>query len=232
MPTVLLIRHGRTEANASGVLAGRTAGIHLDDTGRSQVKNLAARLARVPLAAVASSPLERCLETAEALVADRTYPSVATEDRLVECGYGEWTGRPFGELSRTRLWRQVQAHPSSAVFPGGESLRAVQARAVEAVRDHDARVAGAAGRRAVWAAVSHADVIKAVVADALGMHLDHFQRVIIDPASVTVVSFTELRPYVLRLNDTGGVFTALARRGRRPRPPSGDGVVGGGAGTE
>lgn len=231
MPTVLLVRHGRTDANASKVLAGRTAGIHLDDTGRSQAKELAARLARVPLAAVVSSPLERCLETAQALVADRTHAAVASEDRLLECGYGEWTGRPLGELSRTRLWRQVQAHPSSAVFPGGESMRAVQARAVDAVREHDARVAEEAGARAVWAAVSHGDVIKTVVADALGMHLDLFQRLVIDPGSVTVISFTELRPFVLRLNDTGGEFSGLAGRRRRRRRGS-DGVVGGGAGTE
>lgn len=232
MPTVLLIRHGRTDANASRVLAGRTAGIHLDDTGRSQAKELAARLARVPLAAVVSSPLERCRETADALVADRTQPTVTAEDRLVECGYGEWTGRPVGELSRTRLWRQVQAHPSSAIFPGGESLRAVQARAVDAVREHDVRVAESAGTRAVWAAVSHADVIKTIVADALGMHLDLFQRLVIDPGSVTTISFTELRPFVLRLNDTGGGFSGLAARRRRGRRTSSDGVVGGGAGTE
>ncbi len=231
MPTVLLVRHGRTEANASRVLAGRTPGVHLDDTGRSQAKDLASRLAGVPLAAVVSSPLERCLETAEALVADRAHPTVTTENRLVECGYGEWTGRPVRELSRTRLWRQVQIHPAAAVFPGGESMRAVQARAVDAVREHDARVAERAGGRAVWAAVSHADVIKAIVADALGMHLDLFQRLVIDPGSVTVISFTELRPYVVRLNDTSGTFSGLARR-RGRRRPSGDGVVGGGPGTE
>jgi probable phosphomutase (TIGR03848 family) len=229
VPTVLLVRHGRTAANATGLLAGRTANVSLDETGRAQVETLAARLATVPLAAIVTSPLDRCLETATALAAGRRGVVPATDDRLVECGYGDWTGRPIRELSRTKLWRQVQSHPSAATFPGGESMRAMQARAVDAIRDHDEQVAATAGTSAAWVAVSHGDVIKAVVADALGMHLDAFQRIVVDPASVTAITYTDLRPFVVHLNHTGERL-AISPRTRRRR--SSDAEVGGGSGTD
>jgi probable phosphomutase (TIGR03848 family) len=224
--TVLLVRHGRTTANAAGVLAGRSAGVPLDDTGRAQSEALAARLTHLPLAAIVTSPLGRCVETANALAAGRRGLTPTTDERLVECGYGDWTGRPINELRRTKLWRQVQVHPSAATFPGGESMRAMQARAVDAIREHDARVGGSAA----WVAVSHGDVIKAVVADALGMHLDAFQRIVVDPASVTVITYTDLRPFVVHLNHTGERLSVAPRRRRRRR--SGDAEVGGGSGSE
>lgn len=230
MPTVLLIRHGRTDANAAGVLAGRSSGVRLDDVGEAQAADLGRRVAGVRLAAVVSSPIERCVQTAEALHVDAG--SILVDDRLAEADYGEWTGRPLAELSRTKLWRVVQEHPSAAVFPGpsGESLAGVQARAVAAVRDHDARVAREHGDGAVWAMVSHGDVIKAVLADALGMHLDLFQRIVVDPCSVSVVRYSERRPFVLRSNDTGGSLAALSPGRRRRRRRSSDAAVGGGAG--
>jgi probable phosphomutase (TIGR03848 family) len=229
VPTVLLVRHGRTAANATGVLAGRSTGVPLDETGRTQVETLASRLQKLPLAAIVTSPLDRCVETAAALAAGRRVASPVPDERLVECGYGDWTGRPIRELSRTKLWRQVQSHPSAATFPGGESMRAMQARAVDAIREHDARVAATAGQAAAWVAVSHADVIKAVVADALGMHLDAFQRIVVDPASVSVITYTDLRPFVVHLNHTGDRL-GIAPRSRRRR--SSDAEVGGGGGTE
>jgi probable phosphomutase (TIGR03848 family) len=230
VPTVLLVRHGRTTANAAGTLAGRSTGVPLDDTGRSQAEALAARLTQLPLAAIVTSPLERCVETANVLAAGRRGPTPTTDERLVECGYGDWTGRPINELRRTRLWRQVQSHPSAATFPRGESMRAMQARAVDAIREHDARVASRAGGSAAWVAVSHADVIKAVVADALGMHLDAFQRIVVDPASVSVITYTDLRPFVVHLNHTGEGLSVVSRRRRRRR--SSDAEVGGGSGSE
>lgn len=231
MPTVLLLRHGRTDANSAAVLAGRMPGVGLDPVGRAQARALADRLAGVRLAAVVSSPLERCLETARALTSQRGRPGVEVDDRLTECDYGDWTGRPLAVLARRKLWKIVQAQPSAATFPGGESLRSIQARAVEAVRSRDARVAADAGPNAVWAAVSHGDVIKAVVADALGLHLDLFQRLVVDPGSVTIVRYADLRPFVIRLNDTGGDLSGLRRwAAKRGRPPS-DAVVGGTAGT-
>lgn len=236
--TVLLVRHGRTAANASGVLAGWTPGVGLDDTGRAQASALAARLAGLPLAAVVTSPLQRCQETAAILAGQRADLAVQEDERLGECRYGEWTGQEIRKLAKDPLWRVVQAHPSAVTFPGeaGESLRDMQGRAVDAVREGNARL----DEDAVWVAVSHGDVIKAVVADALGLHLDQFQRIVIDPCSVTAVRYTELRPFVVRVNDTGDDLSALRppKRRRRRRTAVGrggqadsDAVLGGGAGA-
>ena len=230
MTTVLLLRHGRTTANAAGVLAGWTPGVRLDDAGAAQVAAVGERLAKVPLAAVVSSPLERCVQTADAVAAGREL-AVLTDDRLGEARYGDWTGRTIKELSREPLWKVVQQHPSAAVFPGdeGEGLAQTQARAVAAVRSWNAALAP----DAVWLACSHGDVIKSILADALGLHLDQFQRIVVDPASISVVTYTETRPFVLRVNDTGGDVTPLIPppRKRRRRTPSSDAAVGGGAGT-
>ena len=209
------------------VLAGWTPGVHLDDRGKAQAATLAERLLPIPVAAVVSSPLERCQETAAAIAAGRKM-AVETDDRLGECQYGDWTGQEIKKLAKDALWKVVQAHPSAAAFPGGEALRDTQVRAIDAVRDHNARL----GDDATWVAVSHGDVIKAIVADALGMHLDMFQRIQVDPCSLTVIRYTTLRPFVVRLNDVGGPVADLLppkRRSRR-RAASSDAAVGGGAG--
>jgi probable phosphomutase (TIGR03848 family) len=228
--TVVFLRHGRTTANAGGVLAGWTPGVQLDDTGRTQVQAVGERLARVPLTAVVSSPLERCVQTAGAIVAGRDL-EVQTDDRLGEARYGDWTGRTIKELVKEPLWKVVQQHPSAAVFPGpeGEGLAETQARAVAAVRAWNATL----GPEAVWLVCSHGDVIKAVLADALGLHLDQFQRIVVDPASISVVTYTDTRPFVVRVNDTGGDVSGLIpppKRRRRAKASS-DAVVGGGAGS-
>lgn len=234
MPTVLLVRHGRTAANATGVLAGWTPGVALDETGQAQARTLAARLAEIPIRHAVASPLQRCQETAATLLEGRA-PELLTDDRLGECRYGDWTGRPLKELAKEKLWPVVQAHPSAMVFPGpeGESMPDMQHRAVAAIREHDARVAAEFGDHAVWMAVSHGDVIKAILADALGMHLDQFQRLVVDPCSVSVIRFTPLRPFAVRVNDSGTDLAALVP----PEPAAGDAeaaesdaVVGGGAG--
>jgi probable phosphomutase (TIGR03848 family) len=228
VPTVILLRHGRTTANAGGVLAGWTPGVQLDETGEKQVRAVGERLATVPLTAVVTSPLERCRQTAEAVAAGRDLP-VQDDDRLGEARYGDWTGRTIKELVKDPLWRVVQQHPSAAVFPGadGEGLAQTQARAVAAVRSWNATL----GPDAVWLACSHGDVIKSILADALGLHLDQFQRIVVDPASISVVTYTDTRPFVVRINDTGGDVSALIPppRKRRRRRPSSDAVVGGGA---
>ncbi len=227
MTTVVLVRHGLT-ALTGPVLAGWTPGLHLDERGQAQARVVAERLRPVPLAAVVSSPLDRCLDTAGAVAEGRDL-EVQVEDRLGECRYGDWTGRPLKELDKDPLWKVVQQHPSAVVFPGpeGEPLRETQNRAVAAVRDWNTRL----GPDAVWLACSHGDVIKAVVADALGLHLDSFQRIAVDPCSVTVVRYTELRPFVVRVNDTGGSVAELLPPKRRRRRGSSDAVVGGGTGA-
>jgi probable phosphomutase (TIGR03848 family) len=224
VPTVLLLRHARTTANVAGTLAGRADGVGLDPGGREQAARLAERLAPLPLAAVVSSPLQRCLETLAPLLAAPTTariprPSPVLDERLGECHYGDWTGRALKDLAKEPLWRTVQYHPSAARFPGsdGESLAQMQSRAVAAIREHDAAVARDHGEGALWLAVSHGDVIKAILADALGVHLDAFQRIVVDTASISVVRYTPLRPFVVRSNDTGADLQALVPRGRRGR---------------
>jgi len=228
--TVLLLRHGRTTANADGGLAGRRP-VELDDTGRAQCAAVGARLRGLPLAAVVTSPLVRCRQTLELALPGA---SPAVEDRLTECGYGAWEGQPLKKLAKDPLWKVVQQHPSAVTFPDGEAMAQMSARAVAAVRDWDARVTAEHGPHALWLACSHGDVIKAVVADALGVHLDLFQRVVADPASLTVIRYTPGRPFLVRLNDTGGDLSALVpprrSRRRRPRPDDSDAAVGGGAG--
>jgi probable phosphomutase (TIGR03848 family) len=225
---VVLVRHGLTHMTGP-VLAGWTPGLHLDERGQQQAAALAERLKEVPFAALVSSPLDRCLDTVAPIAAYRD-AQVEVDERLGECRYGDWTGRPLKELAKDPLWKVVQNHPSAVTFPGegGEPLRETQNRAVAAVRDWNARL----GPDATWLACSHGDVIKAIVADALGVHLDQFQRIFVDPCSVTVIRYTELRPFVVRVNDTGGGVADLvpAKKGRRRRASS-DAVVGGGAGA-
>ena len=138
--------------------------------------------------------------------------------------YGEWTGRKIGELVKEPLWAVVQQQPSAAIFPNGEGLAQVQARAVAAVRDHDRRLAEAHGGDALWVACTHGDVIKAIVADALGTHLDSFQRITADPASMSVIRYTAVRPFVMHVNHTGAALTGALTA--KPEP-TGDAVVGG-----
>jgi probable phosphomutase (TIGR03848 family) len=227
MSTVLLVRHGLT-AMTGPVLAGRTPGVHLDDRGQQQATALAERLAAVPLAAIVTSPLERCVETAEAIRDKQSgTPAWHVEKELIECGYGDWTGRPLKELVKDPLWKVVQAQPSAVRFPGGEGLADMATRAVASIRRWDAELGDVA-----WVACTHGDIIKAVLADALGLHLDQYQRIVPDPASVSVIRYTSTRPYVLRVNDTGGDLAAFAPpKRRRRKATSEDATVGGGAGV-
>jgi probable phosphomutase (TIGR03848 family) len=229
--TVILLRHGRSSANGSGVLAGRTPKVGLDETGRTQAKALLDRLAGVPLAEAVVSPMLRCKQTVAPLLDERGLTR-SLDPRLSEVDYGEWTGRELKTLVKEPLWGVVQAHPSAAVFPGGEGLASMQARAVAAVREHDARITAAHGEHAVWLVCSHGDVLKAILADALGQHLDSFQRIVVDPGSISVVRYTQTRPFVLRVNDHGSDFSSVVpekpKRGRKKT--SSDAEVGGSTG--
>jgi probable phosphomutase (TIGR03848 family) len=232
--TVILLRHARSTANVAGVLTGRTPGVGLDEQGMAHAQSLVERLVPVPLAAVVSSPLQRCVETLAPLVQARELQPTL-DDRLSEVDYGSWTAQPLRALAKQPLWKVVQQHPSAAVFPEGEGLAQVQFRAVSAVKEWDAKVTAEHGENAVWLVCSHGDVIKAVLADALGAHLDQFQRIVVDPCSVSVVRYTETRPFVWRTNDGSGDLSALApppkRRPRRRARTSSDAVVGGSTGS-
>jgi probable phosphomutase (TIGR03848 family) len=231
--TLILLRHGRSAANAAGVLAGRTPGVELDEVGQTQAQKMVERLAGVPLAEIVSSPMVRCEQTVAPLAKDRGLTPVS-EPELAEVDYGSWTGAELKTLFKEPLWKVVQAHPSAAVFPGGEGLAGMQARAVAAVRRHGARIAAEHGPTAVWLACTHGDVIKAVLADALATHLDNFQRIVVDPSSISVVHYTDTRPFVARVNDLGGDVAGLIppkpKRRRRTAARSSDAVVGGSTG--
>ena len=226
MTVVLLVRHGLT-AGTGHVLTGRTPGIPLDDRGREQAAALAARLAEVRLDAIVTSPLERCRQTAAAIAAaHQGEPLPVKEDgQFAEVNYGDWTGQPLKRLAKNPLWRVVQAHPSAVRFPGedAESLLEVQHRAVQAVREWNARL----GKDAVYLICSHGDVIKSVIADSLGLHLDLSQRIQVDPCSLSVIRYTPLRPFLVRMNDTGRTAAGPAN-GQQPRQS--DAAIGGGAG--
>lgn len=226
MATVILVRHGRTTANAAGVLAGRADGVSLDQTGRDQAALTGDRLAAVPLVAVVSSPLERCQQTTQHILERQAgTPHSPTELDLTECDYGQWQGRTLTELASEELWPLVQSQPSAVVFPDGEAMAGMQARSVAAIRRHDAAVEAEHGPEAVWAAVSHGDIIKSVLADAFGMHLDLFQRINVGPASVSIVHYGASRPSVYTTNTEAGDLAWLAKGVRSDAAP-----VGGGAG--
>lgn len=197
MTLVLLIRHGENEYTRTGRLAGWTKGVHLNETGQKQALALAERLAKAPLKAIYSSPLERARETAAPLAKARKLRVRIITD-LGEVGYGAWQGKSLKRLARTKLWRTVQRLPSAMEFPQGETFRAVQARAVNALE----RIVRAHPKETV-AIVSHGDVIKLIVAHYLGVPLDLFQRIVINTASLTVLRLGQGQPTLVKLNDTG-----------------------------
>lgn len=194
--TVILLRHGESTANVGGSLAGRGPGIALTDKGTEQAKAVAQRLANVT--AIVRSPMLRCELTIAPLV-ELTGLTPIVEDDLNEVDYGDWTGRPLRELVTEPLWKIIQRHPSGAVFPSGEGLAAMQRRAVDAIKRLDKEF----GTETVWVACTHADVIKAVLADALGLHFDGYQRLYVSPGSLSVIRYTDVGPLVLRMNDGG-----------------------------
>ena len=234
MTTCLLIRHGQSEANVDGILAG-----HLDsgltETGTAQVRRLAEILAVVPVRLVVTSPLQRCAVTAHEIVAaqpeaPRTHP----DERIVEVRYGAWTGRPLKELASEPLWSVIQSMPSSVTFPAdprhaSESMPAMADRAWTAWQDWDRTVAETHGTHAVWAMVSHGDVIKALVARALGLALDAFQSIVVDPASVSVVHRMGDRLAVGAMNVREDLIPRLAEAASASRDQAANaGAVGGG----
>ncbi|MBP1136358.1 putative phosphoglycerate mutase [Arthrobacter sp. PvP023] len=193
---LLLVRHGETPTTGM-VLPGRAPGLHLSERGRAQAERVADRLAGLAVDAIYSSPLERTRETAEPTAA-RTGLGVNENSGLIECDFGEWTGAALAELAGLPQWQTVQHSPSAFRFPNGESFAEMQARIVGALE-----VLCAAHSGGVVVCFSHADPIKAAVAHALGTQLDHFQRIVINPGSVSVISYVEGKsPAVLTVNST------------------------------
>jgi probable phosphoglycerate mutase len=204
--TLFLIRHALTAVTGK-TLYGQTPGVPLDGRGRAQAERLAERFAGIRLAAVYSSPLDRCVETMEPLAAQRGLP-VTIREGLIEMDAGSWTNRPLGQLRRTRRWRQVQEAPSRFTFPDGEGFAQAQARALTEVHAIAAR-----HPRSRVAVGSHGDIIRMLVAHLSGAHLDLFQRTMSEPASVSVVHLGDGPPRILLVNDTGVGLARFAERG-------------------
>lgn len=218
MAYALLIRHAQNDWVKKKRLAGWTPGVHLNDVGREQAAQLADRLSQLPLKAIYSSPLERCLETAAAITAVHDL-EIQQIEAMGEVRYGKWQGKKIKKLSKKPAWRIIQHYPSRFRFPEGESLVEVQQRAVSAIEELARK-----HKDELFAVVSHADVIKLALAHYLGMHIDLFQRLVISPASVSLVALPKsgfIR--VLRVNDYGPI--------EAPSPPDGHEKTGHGAGS-
>ena len=206
---LLLVRHGTTALTGS-TLTGRLPGVHLSEEGIRQAKGVAERLSGLPVRAVYASPLERCQETAEPIAASHRL-AIRTLDSVAEVDYGSWAGRTYKQLTRLKAWQELHARPADFRFPGGESIREAQTRGMSAVHDLAARHP----KQAV-VVVSHADIIRLIVAGSLGMGLDLYQRVIVGVASVSAVLYGDRVPRLIRLSDTGSL-EELAER-LKPRP--------------
>ena len=206
MATLVLVRHGHTDT-AGKRLTGWSPGVHLNARGREEAERLVERLDGIRIDAIVSSPLERCRETAAPLAKARRL-AVRIRRAWIETGYGEWTGRSISQLRRTKLWRTVMHAPSNARFPGGESLLEVQARAVQAALD-----AAREHPRGTVAIVSHADVIRLLLAHVAGAHPDHLHRWSVDTGSISACSLSDGAPRLLAVNDTGDLAFLRSRRG-------------------
>jgi probable phosphomutase (TIGR03848 family) len=200
MATIILVRHGENDWVKKQRLAGWIPGIHLNANGRQQAESAAQRLAHLPLRAVYSSPVERCLETADYLARPHQLP-VRQLDAVGEVRYGQWEGEEIKKLAQEKAWYIVQHYPSRHHFPDGEALREVQFRAVQALESLSHQHS-----KETIVVVSHADLIKLVLAHYLGTHIDLFQRIVISPASISVLALpADGKVHVLRLNDTGAL---------------------------
>ena len=222
---LVLIRHAHSEANAAGILSGRLPNVHLSEKGLAQSEQLAVRLGNFPVSNLRISPMERCFETISPWINSFVMPNnprfePIIDEELTEVDYGLWSGKKLSFLSKNKLWKTVQESPSRMYFPKGEGIAQMQSRAMTSV--HQAVSSKAKGSAVI---VSHGDVIKSIVASALGMHLDEFQRIVIDPASISILDYSTMKPRVLLLNDSRAVVTDLLVAPKRAKN-----LLGGGSG--
>jgi probable phosphomutase (TIGR03848 family) len=232
MTRIVLLRHAHSVANAKAILAGRTPGINLSERGLKESLEVADRLREVDFSAIRISPLERCSQTVQPLIERmnqqnkkaKSPTKIAIEEDLIEVDYGRWTGRKLSALSKEKDWKIVQNTPSAMYFPGGEGLLQVQARGMRALN----AIAHSPGQGPKLL-VSHGDVIKAIIAGVIGTHLDHFQKIVIDPASISILDFTGKDYRVLTLNNTSTeIKSFLASSGSKKEAARA--LLGGGAG--
>jgi probable phosphomutase (TIGR03848 family) len=204
MARIVLLRHAHSVANEKNLLAGRTAGISLSKTGKEQAQDLIARLGNIHFDEVAISPLQRCRETIDPWLDTTGAKSrLVVDDSISEVDYGNWSGKTLASLRRKAQWKVVQDFPSQMTFPEGESLLEMQGRALSGF--YRLNAAKGKGPRLL---VSHGDVIKSIVAHCLGMHLDQFQRLVIEPASLTIIDTDSGTSRLVRFNDAKGFLSS------------------------
>lgn len=200
MTQILLIRHAINEYVATGKLAGRLDGVHLNDDGKLQAEALGKRLADAPLKHIYASRLDRTQETAQAIHQHHPNIPLETNEGILEVDYGDWQDKKISTLSKRKMWNVIQEYPTRAYFPNGESMRAVQNRVVDEIERLVIK-----HPNEMIALVFHADLIKMTVAHYLGVHLDNFQRIVIAPASISTLLLGHSRPFVANINDTAHV---------------------------
>lgn len=217
---IYLVRHGHSSANAKSILAGRDFKVSLSALGQKQARSLGAQLSQIDFHAIYSSPLPRCLETLSPLLSSQNAPELKPLDGVIEMEYGDWSGKKLSALARTKLWRNIQERPSFVRFPNGESFVEMQNRAVESVRS-----VVKPGENILIC--SHGDVIKALVAAFLGLHLDGFQKIAIDPASISVIEIAGASTRVKQVNSTAHLAKTDLPKGsdRNLSLGGGDGAV-------
>lgn len=216
MTTILLIRHAVNDYVKTGKLAGWTPEVHLNDEGKAQAEALGKRLADAPIKHIYASPLERTMETAEAIRQHHPHLTIEHNLDIAEVRYGDWEGMAISALRGRKMWEVVQEYPSRASFPNGETMRGVQVRAVNGIESFVARHPGE-----MIAVVSHADIIKMVMAHYLGIHLDNFQRIVISPASISTLMLGHSRPFVASMNDMAHVLEIEKTRAREKQQANG-----------
>jgi probable phosphomutase (TIGR03848 family) len=223
--TVILLRHAHSVANEKGILAGRAPGVSLSTKGKEQAELLTSRLGNARFKDIRISPLERCLATLEPWLQSQdtsVRKKILFDPNVSEVDYGDWTGKKLLALSLRKEWRVVQNTPSEMKFPKGEGLLQMQQRAEKALRQ-SIKKAGTG----VSLIVSHGDVIKSLIATVLDLHLDKFQKIVIDPASISVLDFSKGSFRLLHLNDLTTNFEYLSQKKR-----SGKTLLGGGSGSK
>lgn len=219
MTRLILVRHARSVANAQGILAGRSSGIDLDETGVMQAKSLAEVLKDVEVDFIVRSSLIRTAQTIAPLIAMRPEVAVHIDDRITECEYGDWTGKSLAELAKEPMWKIVLKNPSHVTFPNGESMKAMALRAAACVNFWNQET------DKTWLMVAHGDVIKSILADALAMHLDSFQRIGVQPASISIIDYAPTSETVITMNHTEAKSLQAMLRSTTVEPTTGGGDV-------
>ena len=201
MTTILLIRHAVNDFVKTGKLAGWTPGVHLNEEGQAQAEVLGKRLADASIDHIYASPIDRTMETAQAIAQHHPHLTVEENMGIGEVRYGDWEGKKIDDLRKRKMWEVVQEYPSRAYFPNGETMREVQVRIVNTVEGFVQK-----HPNQTIALVFHADLIKMTLAHYLGMHLDVFQRIVVSPASISTIQLGHSRPFVVTMNDMAHVL--------------------------